>query len=566
MGISREALMSLVATSNPTSPAANGSNIPQQPLPTQSTDEVSREVKAERPADDGISRGMFRGLFIYFFSKASGRCHTVVLPSPSKTRAFTLRRRRVMLCLSANSRIVPSGVYWPKPNPYQHKPRFSVSSTSSGSSGRASVWSNAPSFASTGSATTHFSQSSSPLQQSTTSPSTATNPQNAAQAGWPTGRLNFYWCTSCETRFKRKYDWKRHEEEFHERWKKYPCPEPGCNRSFWGANTFNQHHKSSHGCKTCPHSEQVVKYLRKRKYWACGFCAALHPSRERHVEHVARHFEAGKTKLDWTHSKVIYGLLHQPLIHEAWKDILKEKQVEFSGRQAQFSWNPTKTGRAQGFMENECPGQLQDLLEFFSGSSTDAEGIVRIAYDLADVVFMTSPYMPPNTGVDMTGAAPPTAPPALNTTSYPTPPESTLSPVTPGSATMHTQPSQQQPPPGMMLGEPPSPSTFAPPFGNPAMMQASMFGQPNAGARPASGSLRRSSLDRALPAPPPPGDTTMNSGPPTINIDYLQSGAGTGLMLEDWGSFTSTVVDEPMQSQGQMGDWGMMPYFGAQQG
>lgn len=61
MGISREALMSLVATSNPTSPAANGSNIPQQPLPTQSTDEVSREVKAERPADDGISRGMFRG-------------------------------------------------------------------------------------------------------------------------------------------------------------------------------------------------------------------------------------------------------------------------------------------------------------------------------------------------------------------------------------------------------------------------------------------------------------------------------------------------------------------------
>ena len=456
-------------------------------------------------------------------------------------------------------------MFWQQ-KPY-HRQRISVSSTSSGSSGRASVFSTtAPSFASTGSAATHFSQSSSPLQQSTTSPSTASNPQNAQ---WPTtgGRLNFYWCTSCETRFKRKYDWKRHEEEFHERWKKYPCPEPGCNRSFWGANTFNQHHKSSHGCKSCPHSEQVVKYLRKRKYWACGFCAALHPSRERHVEHVARHFEAGKTKSDWTHSKVIYGLLHQPLIHEAWKDILNEKQVDFAGRQAHFSWNPTKTGRAQGFMENECPGQLQDLLEFFSGSSTDAEGIVRIAYDLADVVFMNSPCVPQNTSAETTGAIGAPAPPPLNTTSYPTPPESTLSPVTPGSATMHPQAGQAQPQPGMMLGEPTSPTTFAPPFGNPAMMQASMFGPPN-GARPASGPLRRSSLERALPAPPPP-DTTISSAPPTINVDYLQSGTGSGLMLEDWDSFTSTVVDEPMQPQNQMAtDWPMMPhpYFGTQQG
>lgn len=65
MGISRDALLNLVATSNPTSPiSSNCSNIPQQPLPTQSTDEVSREVKTERPADDGgLSRGMFNDVF-----------------------------------------------------------------------------------------------------------------------------------------------------------------------------------------------------------------------------------------------------------------------------------------------------------------------------------------------------------------------------------------------------------------------------------------------------------------------------------------------------------------------
>ncbi|EHK16149.1 uncharacterized protein TRIVIDRAFT_125410, partial [Trichoderma virens Gv29-8] len=194
-----------------------------------------------------------------------------------------------------------------------------------------------------------------------------------------------YWCTSCEVSFKRKYDWKRHEDEFHERWRKYPCPEPGCNRSFWGPNLFNQHHKLSHGCKTCPHAEKVVKFLRKRHYWACGFCSALHPARERHVEHVARHFESGLGKADWVHSRVIYGLLHQPLIHGAWDTLVRAKQAEFGGRRPQFSWHPSKTGRAQGFLEKGNPGQLQDLLEFFSGDEYEAQWIVSVAYDLSDI-------------------------------------------------------------------------------------------------------------------------------------------------------------------------------------
>ncbi|KAL2758322.1 hypothetical protein ACRALDRAFT_2040539 [Sodiomyces alcalophilus JCM 7366] len=289
---------------------------------------------------------------------------------------------------------------------FGHRPRISVSSTSSGSSGHASIWSMA-SMNSNASVATQYSQAPLPSPPAQVphhpipqhpSAAVAGNPLSHvtnAQPGWGPGRFNFYWCTSCETRFKRKYDWKRHEEEFHERWKKYPCPEPGCNRSFWGANTFNQHHKSSHGCKTCPHSEKVVKFLKRRKYWACGFCSALHPSRERHVEHVARHFESGKTKADWMHSRVIYGLLHQPLIHEAWKDLQARKASEFAGRQPNFSWDPTQTGRAQGFMENECPGQLQDLLEFFSGSSADAESIVSLAYELADLVFLNVPASPP---------------------------------------------------------------------------------------------------------------------------------------------------------------------------
>ncbi|KAI1818641.1 hypothetical protein GGS20DRAFT_581397 [Poronia punctata] len=186
-----------------------------------------------------------------------------------------------------------------------------------------------------------------------------------------------FWCTSCNKTFKRKFDWKRHEEEFHDRSRKYPCD--SCNQSFWGPNTFNQHHKSAHGCQTCPHAEMVMRPMKKRRAYGCGFCAALHGQFERHIDHVATHFENGATKQEWSHSNVIYGLLHQHGIIEAWKALIASKQSQFNGRQPLFGWSPDSTGRAHGFIENENPGQLQDLLEFFDGSKESAKRIIQLA-------------------------------------------------------------------------------------------------------------------------------------------------------------------------------------------
>lgn len=187
-----------------------------------------------------------------------------------------------------------------------------------------------------------------------------------------------YWCTSCDKRFRRKFDWQRHEKEFHERWKKFPCP--NCNQIFWGSNAFNQHHKSSHSCQTCPHADKVVKHLLKRKAWGCGFCADVNMAWEGHSEHVATHFESGKSKSDWKHSSVIYGLLHQPLIVKAWRGLLINKHGQWPDPKPRFEWQQATTGRAPGYTENECSAQLQDLLEFF-GDGQDAELIVQMAYD-----------------------------------------------------------------------------------------------------------------------------------------------------------------------------------------
>ncbi|RSL52384.1 hypothetical protein CEP54_010951 [Fusarium duplospermum] len=440
-------------------------------------------------------------------------------------------------------------IFMPPQAPFNHRPRISVSSTSSGSSGHASIWStnSGQSSMSWQSSNSNCARSQAPLPLPPSNP--ISGPLGAIGAPVGTaGKTNIYWCTSCETSFKRKYDWKRHEDEFHERWRKYPCPEPGCNRSFWGSNSFNQHHKQCHGCKTCPHAEKVVKFLRKRKYWACGFCSALHPARERHVEHVARHFESGMTKGDWMHSRVVYGLLHQPLIHEAWDALVVSKQPEYNGRRPQFSWHPSKTGRAQGFLENESPGQLQDLLEFFSGDEGEAQWIVSVAYDLADIVLTSAPI--PSPQYSHTSLAPQAFPhdPRMSFMTLPTQGH-------PGHQSMMPSPDPQQ-------------ASFAAPFRNTIMVPSQPF---TPAPRPSPDSSSHSPMGPSTsplmppPAsspldkrelPPPPQGHGQETGESMMDFEYSPA----PVVFDDW---ESIILEQPGQQQhnGAPADWGMVQYF-----
>lgn len=145
------------------------------------------------------------------------------------------------------------------PSPHM---RLSVSTTSSKSSGRASIMSTATSMSSVssqgGGVGAGFQDVVAPAKPAPPAPPKS----NSRGSSKPQGA---YWCTFCDVAFQRKFDWKRHEDEFHERYKRYPCP--NCNRIFWGANTFNQHHKNAHGCTTCPHADRVVKYTQKKTAW-----------------------------------------------------------------------------------------------------------------------------------------------------------------------------------------------------------------------------------------------------------------------------------------------------------
>ncbi|KAK4144960.1 uncharacterized protein C8A04DRAFT_11010 [Dichotomopilus funicola] len=264
------------------------------------------------------------------------------------------------------------------PSPHM---RLSVSTTSSKSSGRASIMSTATSMSSVssqgGGVGTGFQDVVAPAKPAPPAPPKS----NSRGSSKPQGA---YWCTFCDVAFQRKFDWKRHEDEFHERYKRYPCP--NCNRIFWGANTFNQHHKNAHGCTTCPHADRVVKYTQKKTAWACGFCGGFLASRDRYFDHIARHYEDGCNKSHWNHSLVIYGLLHQPTISQAWKDLDSELYGNLPrNQQPMLEWDPKSTGHAQGFLEGDCPGKLQDLLEFFCEGRDDPKLLARLAHEAATI-------------------------------------------------------------------------------------------------------------------------------------------------------------------------------------
>jgi hypothetical protein len=113
----------------------------------------------------------------------------------------------------------------------------------------------------------------------------------------------------------------------------------------------------------------------------------LHVSRDSHFMHVAKHFELGNTLTDWTHSRVILGLLQQPTVRDAWRAVVTRLGFwDFPGRTSQlrFSWDPKSTGRVGGIAECNRLGQLQDFLEHFCGSVRDAEFLARLALDSAD--------------------------------------------------------------------------------------------------------------------------------------------------------------------------------------
>lgn len=187
-----------------------------------------------------------------------------------------------------------------------------------------------------------------------------------------------YFCTSCNKGFARKYDWKVHEQRYHEQQKQYPCPD--CNVVLHAETLFKSHHRDSHGCQDCNHAksqEREVEDRRRRTAWGCGFCGELLEDWEKRCDHVSAHYDEGVKRDSWDHSKVILGLLRQEDIDEQWRNLLITKHGSNPNPPLAMRWSKDATGRSHG----ENSQQLQDLLEF-GACTRDPAVIAQMAYDL----------------------------------------------------------------------------------------------------------------------------------------------------------------------------------------
>ncbi|KAF1964958.1 hypothetical protein BU23DRAFT_39393 [Bimuria novae-zelandiae CBS 107.79] len=187
-----------------------------------------------------------------------------------------------------------------------------------------------------------------------------------------------YWCTACGKGFREKYDWKRHEMAYQERFESFECD--NCSNIYFLDKDFIHHHRKSHRCQVCLSKRHVELARRKRVArtgWGCGFCVHFSTNWAERCNHIAEHFEKDRRTMEnWKHSRVIWSLLQRPEILQAWCQILESKQRT----QNPFSWKQSITGRSEGYPDTHAQPQLQDLLEFYTFPQ-DATSIARLAFE-----------------------------------------------------------------------------------------------------------------------------------------------------------------------------------------
>jgi hypothetical protein len=185
-----------------------------------------------------------------------------------------------------------------------------------------------------------------------------------------------YFCTACNKGFARKYDWKVHEQRYHEQQFQYPCPD--CNQILYAETHFRSHHRDAHGCAQCTHAKEVTREVdprRRRTAWGCGFCAMLLDDWEKRCDHISQHYDDGMRRSDWDHSKVIIGLLGQPDVDSEWRSFLISKHGNQPNPPLALRFSKETTSRSHG--DNL---QLQDLLEL-GAIGRDVSTIVQLAYE-----------------------------------------------------------------------------------------------------------------------------------------------------------------------------------------
>lgn len=104
-----------------------------------------------------------------------------------------------------------------------------------------------------------------------------------------------------------------------------------------------------------------------RRFWSCGLCVSLFPSLQERLKHLdIEHFRRHQSVVGWSVTNVIYGLLKQPGVCEAWDAQMTAQHVWYH---PEILWEASELG------------DLQLVLEMGPSDKRSAVSLAKAAFD-----------------------------------------------------------------------------------------------------------------------------------------------------------------------------------------
>ncbi|KAJ4155866.1 hypothetical protein LMH87_001091 [Akanthomyces muscarius] len=230
------------------------------------------------------------------------------------------------------------------------------------------------------------------------SPAPVPSPMTAEGPAHPSPRLiaptgKKYQCPMCyldssPVGFGRKSDFKKHLHNFHGSDVVWICHTKGCHLSFSTERAYSTHAKEAHRMKALPNSTARTD-LCPQVVFSCGFGScrdrvfeASTPEdasamRDKHFEHIAKHFEDDFDVSTWEYKVQVQNLLRQEQVKQVWKTCIWPKE-----KRQQLQWRARSSGELKRMLEARHLG-------------ADVSQIVRLAFILGNAPFSASGAAPP---------------------------------------------------------------------------------------------------------------------------------------------------------------------------
>lgn len=207
----------------------------------------------------------------------------------------------------------------------------------------------------------------------------------------PTGKK--YQCPMCyldssPVGFGRKSDFKKHLHNFHGADVVWICHTKGCHLSFSTERAYSTHAKEAHRMKALPNSAARTD-LCPQMVFPCGFASCkdrifeastteeASAMRDKHFEHIAKHFEDDFDVSNWEFKVQVQNLLRQQQVKSTWKNCIWPKE-----KRQGLVWRPRSSGELKRMLEARHLGN-------------DVSNIVRLAFILGNAPFSASGSPPP---------------------------------------------------------------------------------------------------------------------------------------------------------------------------